>query len=83
MTPSAMTDPAHRSRAGMLAATGLALCVLGVVGYFALVMGTGARLPSIRNHAIPNWILVAFGLALSVLASPALAGACSRASCSA
>src|SRR5262249_61177679 len=66
--PSAMTDPAHRSRAGMLAATGLALGVLGVVGYFVLVMNAGARFPSIRNHAIPSWILVALGLALSVLA---------------
>ena len=52
----------------MLAATGLVLGVLGVVGYFALVMGVGARFPWVRNHALPNWILVALGLALSVFA---------------
>jgi hypothetical protein len=57
-----------RSRAALLAATGLGLGVLGVAGYFALVLGLGARLPSVRNYAIPNWIVVALGLALSVLA---------------
>jgi AhpC/TSA family len=62
-----MTD-GGRGRATALAATGLAVGVLGVVGYFVLALRFGASLPSVRNDAIPGWILVALGLALSALA---------------
>lgn len=51
-----------------LGATGLALGVVGVVGYFVVALRLGAWLPSVRNDAIPNWIVVALGLALSALA---------------
>src|SRR2546422_10418976 len=56
------------SSAPRLAAAGLALGVVGVIGYFVVVFRFGAWLPSVRNNAIPNWILVALGLGLSVLA---------------
>jgi hypothetical protein len=51
-----------------LAATGLALGVGGVVGYFVVALRLGAWLPSVRNDAIPNWIAIALGLVLSTLA---------------
>src|SRR5947199_6411824 len=63
---SGMKDDVRRSRALRPAAAGLALGVVGVVGYFVIALHLGARLPSVRNDAIPNWILV--GLALSALA---------------
>jgi len=47
---------------------GLALSVVGVVGYFVVVLRFGAWLPRLRNDAVPNWILVALGLVLSVRA---------------
>jgi hypothetical protein len=62
------TKDVRGGRSARLAAIGLALGVLGVAGYFAVVFGLGAWLPSVRNDAIPNWILVACGLALSVVA---------------
>jgi len=40
----------------------------GVLGYFAIVFTIAAWLPTVRNDAIPNWILIALGLALSILA---------------
>ena len=51
-----------------LAAAGLAVGAVGVAGYFLVVLRLGAWLPSVRNHAVPNWFLVALGLALSALA---------------
>jgi hypothetical protein len=63
-----MKNDAPRRNATILAATGLAFGVLGVVAYFVVALHLGAWLPSVRNDAIPNWILVAGGLVLSVLA---------------
>ena len=60
-----MKDDVRRPGTLLLAATGLALGVIGVVGYVVVVLRLGAWLPSVRNDAIPNWILVALGLALS------------------
>jgi len=57
-----------RSRAALLAALGLALGVAGMISYFPLVVHFGAALPRLRNAAVPNWIVVALGLALAVLA---------------
>jgi hypothetical protein len=51
-----------------LAAAGIVLGVAGVVGYFVVALRFGAWLPSVRNDAIPNWILIALGLALCALA---------------
>lgn len=65
---SGMKDDVRRSRTLRPAAAGLALGVVGVVGYFVIALHLGARLPSVRNDAIPNWILVGLGLALSALA---------------
>src|SRR5262249_28191643 len=48
--------------------TGLALGLAGVLGYFLVVFRFGAWLPSVRNYAVPNWILIVAGIALSVLA---------------
>jgi hypothetical protein len=55
-------------RSGRLAALGFALGVAGVVGYFVVVLGFGAWLPGVRNHAVPNLLIVALGLAVSTLA---------------
>ena len=62
-----MTDES-RSRSTVLATAGLALGVAGVIGYFAVVLRFGAWLPSVRNYAIPNWVMIAAGLVLSALA---------------
>ena len=51
-----------------LAFLGLLLVVAGVVGYFVVVFRLAAWLPSVRNDAVPNWILVAAGLVLTILA---------------
>ena len=63
-----MKDDVRRPSRWLLAATGLLLGVVGVVGYFVVALHLGAWLPSVRNDAIPNWILVGLGLALSILA---------------
>jgi hypothetical protein len=51
-----------------LAIGGLVLVLLGVVGYFVVVFRMAAWLPSVRNDAVPNWLLVALGVGLSILA---------------
>jgi hypothetical protein len=63
-----MTDGVRRPGAPLLAATGLALGGAGVVGYFLVALRLGAWLPSVRNDAIPNWLLIGLGLAVSALA---------------
>jgi len=59
-----------RQRPGFpgLAVASLLLVLAGVVGYFFVVFRVAAWLPSVRNDAVPNWILVALGLGLSMLA---------------
>jgi hypothetical protein len=61
------TIAAH-GRPGRLAFLGLALGLAGVLGYFVVVFRLGAWLPRVRNDAVPNWILVGAGVALSGLA---------------
>jgi hypothetical protein len=51
-----------------LASSGLVLGLAGVIGYFAVVLAVPALVPFVRNHAAPNWLLVAAGLGLSLLA---------------
>lgn len=51
-----------------LALLGLVLVVAGVAGYFAIVLAVPALVPYVRNHALPSWLLVGAGLALSLLA---------------
>ena len=63
-----MNADAHRPRSLGLAVAGLVLSIIGVAGYFVVVLHLGAWLPSVRNNAIPNLILIAIGLALSVFA---------------
>ena len=48
-----------------LAFVGLLLVIAGIVGYFFVVFHLAAWLPSVRNDALPNWILVAAGVALT------------------
>ena len=59
-----------RARRGgtRLAVGGLGLVLLGIVSYFVVAMHFGAWLPEVRNSAVPNWALVAVGLALSFVA---------------
>jgi len=47
---------------------GLVLVLAGVLGYFAVVLLLPAWVPFVRNHAVPNWLLVAAGLGLSLSA---------------
>jgi hypothetical protein len=63
-----MRDDARSPRSALLATIGVALGVLGVIGYFVVALRLGAWLPSVRNDAIPNWILIGLGFALSVAA---------------
>jgi hypothetical protein len=51
-----------------LAFAGLLLVLAGIVGYFVVVFRLAAWLPSVRNDAVPNWILVAAGVALAGVA---------------
>ncbi len=51
-----------------LAVVSLLLVLAGVIGYFVVVFRFAAWLPSVRNDAVPNWILVALGLGLAILA---------------
>jgi cytochrome oxidase Cu insertion factor (SCO1/SenC/PrrC family) len=44
------------------------LVLTGVLGYFGVVLFLPTWVPFVRNHAVPNWLLVAIGLALSLLA---------------
>ncbi len=53
------------SRGRFLAFGGFALTMLGVIGYFVVVLHFAARLPQVRNDAIPNWILIEMGIVLS------------------
>jgi hypothetical protein len=50
------------------AVAGVALGIAGFVGYFVLVLYLGAWFPGARNHALPSWLLIGTGLALSTLA---------------
>ena len=52
---------------GLLALLGVLLVIAGVVGYFAAVIHLPS-VPSIRNYALPNWILIAAGIAAGVVA---------------
>jgi len=65
---SDMNAEGRRSRATALAVAGILLGVVGIVGYFAIVLQLGDRLPWVRNEAVPNWLLVGIGLALSAVA---------------
>ena len=51
-----------------LAIGGTALVLLGAVGYFVVVTQFPGRLQSMRNHAVPNWLLIGLGLTLVWLA---------------
>ena len=61
MTPSG-------ARPIWLAALGVALGLTGMLGYFYAVFRL-PEWPGIRNHAAPNWLLVAAGVALSLWAA--------------
>jgi len=39
-----------------------------VIGYFVIVFHLGGWLPSVRNNALPNWLLIAVAVGLSILA---------------
>jgi cytochrome oxidase Cu insertion factor (SCO1/SenC/PrrC family) len=51
-----------------MAGAGFVLVLAGVLGYFAVVLFLPAWAPFVRNHAVPNWLLVATGLGLSLVA---------------
>lgn len=61
-------EPSRLRRSWPLAVGGLLLVLAGAIGYFVAVTGLGGRLPWVRNTALPSWILIGAGLALSILA---------------
>lgn len=67
MTSDLLGGGTRPSRRNGVAIAGLALGLVGVVGYFVVVFHGGARLPGVRNTAAPNWLVIAVGLALSAL----------------
>ena len=62
------TTPDRPRRSTTLALLGLGCGLAGIFGYFLVVFRFGARFPTVRNAAVPNWILVGAGLALASLA---------------
>ena len=48
--------------------SGVLLSLAGVLGYFFIVFYLAAWLPSVRNDAMPNWVAIGLGLALSITA---------------
>ena len=67
--PGAVLDATTvRTRALGPALLGLVLVALGTVGYFVGVIELGAWLPDLRNRALPNWLVIAAGLLLSLAA---------------
>jgi hypothetical protein len=67
-----MTVPAPDRKPGLrpasLALLGFLLVLIGIVGYFVVVLRFGPFLPTVRNDPVPNWLVITAGLALSVLA---------------
>jgi hypothetical protein len=61
-------DASNGARARRLAVGGVALVLAGVLGYFVVVFRLAAWLPSVRNDAVPNWIIVSAGVVLSLIA---------------
>jgi hypothetical protein len=49
-------------------AAALGLVLTGVLGYFVVLLLVPAWGPFVRNHAVPNWLLVAAGLGVSLRA---------------
>ena len=47
---------------------GLLLVLGGVVGYFVIVLRFGGLLPNVRNDPVGIWLVIAAGVALSLLA---------------
>jgi hypothetical protein len=52
----------------MMSYAGLFLVLTSVLGYFLVVFRWAAWLPSVRNDAVPNWMLVVVGVGLSIVA---------------
>jgi hypothetical protein len=46
---------------------GLTLGTVGLVVYGVAIYRLGAYMPSVRNDAIPSWLLLAAGIALSII----------------
>lgn len=44
---------------------GLLVVLAGVFAYFVVVLLFGARLPSVGRYAVPNWVLIAVGVAMT------------------
>src|SRR5512134_470098 len=62
------TASAGADRGRGIAVAGLLIVVAGIVGYFVVVFRLAAWLPSVRNDALANWLIVAVGLALAIVA---------------
>lgn len=68
LMPMESAAPRLARRSLGLAVASLLLVLAGVAGYFVVVFRAAAWLPSVRNDAVPNWILVALGVGLAALA---------------
>ena len=68
LMPSDAAAPSPQRAFWGLAAASLVLVLTGVIGYFVIVFHLGGWLPSVRNNALPNWLLIAVAVGLSILA---------------
>jgi len=59
-----VTPSLQRNWASML---GLTLGTIGVIVYALAIYRLGAYMPSVRNDAIPSWLLIVAGTALSIV----------------
>lgn len=63
--PSADATAPPRLRRNWAPIVGLTLGTLGLILYGLAIYGLGAYMPTVRNDAAPNWLLLAAGIALS------------------
>jgi hypothetical protein len=67
MSHSDQTQAPSPPRATALALLGVFLVMAGVVGYFVIVVRFGGLLPNVRNDPVVIWLVIAAGVALSIL----------------
>jgi hypothetical protein len=62
-------EPPPRRHGRRAIALATALTLAGIGGYFVVVQRLGGWLPGVRNHAIPNLLVVAGGVILALVAA--------------
>jgi hypothetical protein len=67
MRPEA-TLPRGMPSSRWLAVGGFVLVLAAVVGYFVVVFKSAGHLAWVRNDAVPNWLAIALGMTVALLA---------------